>query len=157
MISKVLIIADTTKQSSISVLDAFRMIRNDQQSVKAIFASYLSDLFKKSLGPNTLTHWAREEEDSLERVRNYFARMEIPYHFKIIAVPPLGMIFEEMGEGVYDLILLQSGLLKKWRKKGANCALCSDALSKSRCPILVINSSEDKDEMGSAIQGEDAR
>ena len=143
MISKVLIIAGTTKQSSVSVLDAFQMVRKDQLSVKAIFASYLSDLFKKSLGPNTLSHWTKEEEESVERVKSYFARMDIPYDFKIIAVPPWQMIFEEMKGGDQDFIILQGEFLRKWRKEKANCALCSEMISNLRCPILMINSDEE--------------
>ena len=143
MIAEVLIIAGTTKQSSVSVLDAFQMIRKDQLSVKAIFTSYLSDLFKKSLGPNTLSHWTKEEEESVERVKSYFARMDIPYDFKVIAIPPWQMIFEEVKGGDYDLIILQGEFLKNWRKQEANCALCSEVISKLRCPVLIIHSDEE--------------
>jgi len=143
MISKVLVITGTTKQSSVSVLDAFQMVRKDQLSVKAIFASYLSDLFKKSLGPNTLSYWTKEEEHSLARIKSYFARIDIPYDFKIIAVPPWQMIFEEMKDGDHDFIILQGEFLRKWRNEKANCALCSEMISKLRCPILIINSEEE--------------
>jgi hypothetical protein len=143
MVSKISVIADATKQGSVSILDAFQIIQKDQPKIKVIFASYLSDLFKKNLGPNTLRHLMREEEECLERVRSYFARMNIPYDLKVIEVPPWKMILEEMQDEVSDLIILQGEFLKRWGKEEANCALCSEAISQLRCPILVINSSED--------------
>jgi len=143
MISKILIVANATSQGSVSILDAFQLIQKDQPSVKVIFASYLSDLFKKRLGPNTLSHWMKEEKDCLERVKSYFTRMDIPYDFKVITVPPWEMVFHEMKDEVHDLIMLQSEFLKMWRKEGVNCALCSDAISKSKSHILLINSNEE--------------
>jgi hypothetical protein len=119
------------------------MVRKDQLNVKAIFASYLSDLFKKSLGPNTLSHWTKEEEDSLARVKGYFNRIDIPYDFKIIIVPPWQMIFEEMKDEEYDFIILQGEFLRKWRNEKANCVLSSEMILKLRCPILIINSEEE--------------
>lgn len=143
MISKILIVANATRQGSVSILDAFQIIQKEQPSVKAVFASYLSDLFKKSLGPNTLRHWMKEEQECLERVRSYFARMDIPYDLKVVAVPPWEMLFHEMNDGDHDLIILQCEFLRKFRKEEANCALCSDAISKLKCPILITHSNED--------------
>ena len=143
MISKILIAFSATKDASVSILDAFQMIQKATPSVKVLFISYLSDLFKKSLGPNTLNHWVKEEKECIEKVSSYFGRMDIPYEPKVITVPPWEMVFDEMREEVQDLIILQDELLEKWKKGKANCALCSDALSRSRCPILLINSSED--------------
>ena len=143
MISKVLVIAGTTKQSSISVLDAFQMVRKDQLRVKAIFASYLSDLFKKSLGPNTLSYWTKEEEHSLATIKSYFTRMDIPCDFKVITVPPWQMIFEEIKDGDHDFIILQGEFLRKWRNEKSNCTLCSEMILKLRYPILIINSEEE--------------
>jgi len=151
MISKVLIVTDSTEQSSVSVLDAFQMIRRSQQSVKALFISYLSDPFKKGLGPNTLNHWMKEEEECMARASSYFARMDIPYDSKVIIVPPWEMVFYEMSDEAKDLIILHGDLLKKWKKNKASCALCSDALSKVGCPILVVNSSQDEDTKDSAL------
>jgi hypothetical protein len=126
-----------------SMLDAFQMIQNGTATVKVLFISHLSDLFRKSLGPNTLNHWEKEEKECMEIVNHYFARMDIPYEPKVITVPPWEMVFDEIRVGVQDLIILQNELLEKWKKGKANRALCSDAISRSRCPILVINSSED--------------
>ena len=142
-ISKILIALNATKEASMSMLDAFQMIQKGTPSVKVLFISYLSDPFKKSLGPNTFSHWAREEKECMEKVNQYFARMDIPYDHKVITVPPWGMVFDEISEGAQDLIILQTELLERWKKGKVNCALCSEALSRSRCPILVVNSSED--------------
>ena len=141
-ISKILIVLSATKDASVSMLDAFQMIQKGTASVKVLFISYLSDLFKKSLGPNTLSHWVREEKECMDKVDHYFARMDIPYERKLITVHPWEMVFNEMSEEAQDLIILQTELLEKWKKGKANCALCSDALSRSRCPIFLINSSE---------------
>jgi hypothetical protein len=69
--------------------------------------------------------------------------MDISWDFKIITVPPWEMVFHEMKDGVHDLIILQCEFLKKCRKEELNCALCSDVISKSKCPILVINSNKE--------------
>ena len=143
MISKILVIASATREASVSILDAFQIIQKGQPSVKVIFASYLCDLFKKRLGPNTLNHWMKEEKECLERVKIYFARMDIPYDFKVITVPPWEMVFNEIKDGVHDLIIFHGEALKMWRKDGANCGLCSETIYSSNCPILVINLSEE--------------
>jgi hypothetical protein len=145
-VSKILIIADATKQGSILILDSFQIIQKNNPKIKAIFASYLSDLFKKSLGPNTLHHWIKEEEECLERVRSYFARMDIAYAVKVIVVPPWEMIFEEIKDEVPDLMILQGEFFKKWRKNKTSCTLCSDLISQLKCPMLVVNQPEELDE-----------
>jgi hypothetical protein len=143
MISKILVIVSATKEASVSILDAFQLIQKGRPSVKVIFASYLCDLFKKRLGPNTLNHWMKEEKECLEMVTNYFTRMDIPYDFKVISVPPWEMVFNEMKDGVHDLIILHGEAIKIWRKDGANCGLCSETIYSANCPILVINRSEE--------------
>ncbi len=152
--SKILFVLNATKDAAVSILDAFQIIQKNRPSAKVFFISYLSDLFKKSLGPNTLNHWMREEKECIEKVSNYFARMGIPYEPKVITVPPWGIVFYEMSEEAKDLIILQGELLKKWRKDEADCAICTDALSRARCPILLVNSSEDKDDVVSVVLDE---
>jgi len=143
MISKILIIVSAIREASGSILDAFQIIQKGQPSVKVIFASYLCDLFKKRLGPHTLNHWMKEEKECLERAKNYFARMDIPYDFKVITVPPWEMVFNEIKDGVHDLIILHGEALKMCRKDCANCGLYSETMYSSNCPILVINLSEE--------------
>jgi hypothetical protein len=143
MVSNILIVADATRQSAVSILEAFQIVQKDQPSVKVIFASYLSDFFKKSLGPNTLNHWMKEEKECLETVRNYFVRMDISYDFKVITVPPWKMVFDEMKAGVHDLMILQSEFLKMWRKNGMDHGLCPNVFYKPDCPVLVVNPSNE--------------
>ena len=143
MVSNILIVADATRQSAVSILEAFQIVQKDRPSVKVIFASYLSDFFKKSLGPNTLTHWMKEEKECLETVRNYFVRMDIPYDFKVITVPPWEMILEEMKDGVHDLMILQSEFLKMWRKNGMDDGLWTNVFYEPDCPVLVVNPSNE--------------
>jgi hypothetical protein len=126
-----------------SMLDAFQMIQNGTATVKVLFISHLSDLFRKSLGPNTLNHWEKEEKECMEIVNHYFARMDIPYECKPMTVRPWGMVFDEIGEQAQDLIILQNELLERSKKGKVNCALCPEALSRSRGFILAINASED--------------
>ncbi len=140
--SKILIALSATQDASAPVLDAFQMIQSDKPSVKVLFISYLSDLFKKSLGPNTLTHWVKEEKECIEKVSRYFTGMNIPYASALITVPPWEMVFEEMSEEVQDLIILQTELLDRWKMRQANGAPPLDAVSRAKCPILVVNSSE---------------
>jgi hypothetical protein len=143
MISKILIIASATRDASISIWDAFQLIQKDQPAVKVIFVSYLTDLFKGRLGFNTLTHWVKEEKECLERVKSYFTRMDIPYDFEVITIPPWEMVFNEIKDGIRHLVILQGEFLKMWRKDEASCGLCSDVISRLKCPILVINFDEE--------------
>ncbi|MDI7259003.1 MAG: hypothetical protein QME90_03670 [Thermodesulfobacteriota bacterium] len=152
MISKILIIASATREASVSILDAFQLIQSAHserpagRAVKVIFVSYLSDLFKGRLGFNTLTHWVKEEKECLERVKSYFTRMDIPYDFKVITIPPWEAVFNEINEindGVHHLVILQGEFLKMLRKNEAYCGLCTDVISKLKCPIWVINSDEE--------------
>jgi hypothetical protein len=143
MISKILVIASATREGSVSILDAFQIIQKGQPSVKVIFASYLCDPFRKRLGPNTLNHWMKEEKECLERVKNYFARMDIPYDFKVITVPPWKMVFNEIKDGMHDLIILHGEFLKMWREDQVNYGLCSQAIYRLNCPVLVINKSDE--------------
>jgi hypothetical protein len=142
-LSKILIALRATKDASMSMLDAFQMIRKDAPSVTVLFISYLSDLFKKSLRPKTLSRWAKEEKEYMDKVHHYFAGMNIPDEHKLITVPLRGLVFVEMTEEAQDLIILQTELLEKWKKGKVNCPLCSEALSRSRSSFLVINSSGD--------------
>ncbi len=151
--SKILFVLSATKDAAVSILDAFQIIQKNRPSAKVFFISYLSDLFKKSLGPNTLNHWLEEEKACMEKVRSYFARMDIPYEPKVITVPPWEIVFYEMNEEAKDqnLIILHSDLLDKWKKDKTNFALCSDTLTKLKCPILVVNSCEDRNQTDSVV------
>jgi hypothetical protein len=143
MISKILVIANASRQASVLILDAFQIIQEHQPSVRAIFLSCLSELFKKNLGPNTLNYLMKEEKESLERVRNYFTRMDIPYSFKVITASPWEIILNEIEKGDQDMIILQGEFLKILREDTLNYGLCSHAIYKLNCPILLINQTEE--------------
>ncbi|MEI9476490.1 MAG: hypothetical protein WCO26_07935 [Deltaproteobacteria bacterium] len=141
MISRILIIADASKDASVSVLDAFQMIRNSQPYVRALLISHLSERFRKNVGPNMLSHIMKEEKESLRRAKDYFTRMGIPRDSKVITVPPWETVFNEVKEGVQDLIILQGEFLETWREDERNYGLCSHTLYHSSCPLFVINPS----------------
>jgi len=143
MISKILVIANASRQASVLILDAFQMIHKHKPSVRAIFMSCLSEFFKKNLGPNTLNHLMKEEKGSLERVRNYFTRMDIPYSFKVITASPWEIILNEIEKGDQDMIILQGEFLKILREDTLDYGLCSHAIYKLNCPILLINQTEE--------------
>jgi hypothetical protein len=105
--------------------------------------SCLSEFFKKNLGPNTLNHLMKEEKGSLERVRNYFTRMDIPYSFKVITASPWEIILNEIEKGDQDMIILQGEFLKILREDTLDYGLCSHAIYKLNCPILLINQTEE--------------
>jgi hypothetical protein len=137
MVSKILMVAEMSEQSFVSVLNAFQMIQKDQPIVKVVLPSYLSDLFKKTLGPNTVNHWTREETRCTERVKGYFDRMDIGYELIVIRVPPWQRVFQELRDGDHECIILQGDLLKIWGEDRVSCGLCFEAIHRSRCPILV--------------------
>jgi hypothetical protein len=85
----------------------------------------------------------KEQEESLERVRNYFTRMEIPYSFKVITASPWETILNEAEKGDQDLIILQGEFLKIWRQDTLDYGLCSHAIYRLSCPILLINQTEE--------------
>lgn len=143
MISNILIIADASWQASLLILDAFQMIQNHQMSVKAIFISCLLEPFKNDFGPNTLYLLMEEEKKALKRVKDYFTRNDIPYNFKVITAFPWETVFNEMEGGNQDLIILQGEFLKMWREDQVNYGLCSQAIYRLNCPVLVINKSDE--------------
>jgi len=143
MISKILAIANASRVGSVLVLDAFQMIQKHQPSVKAIFISHLSELSKKNLGPNAMNYLIKEERESLETVKDYFTRMDIPYHFKVVTAFSWQTVLNELECGDQDLIILQGKFLKIWRGDTLDDGLCSQAIFRSNCPILVINPLEE--------------
>ena len=87
--------------------------------MKVLFISHLSDLFKKSPGPNTLTHWAKEEKESVETANNDFARMDIPCEPQIITVPPREIVFCEISDQAenQDLVTVHREVPEKWKNR----------------------------------------
>ena len=128
---------------SVLILDAFQMIQRHQPRVEAIFISQLSELSKKNLGPNAMNYLIQEERESLERVKNYFTRLDIPYKFKVITGPPWQTVLTKVECGDQDLIILQGAFLKIWREDTLDDGLCFQAIFRLNCPILMINESKE--------------
>lgn len=134
-ISKILFIADASREALTSIVGALRVIKKDPLSIRAILLSFLSVLSQKNfapLGPNTLFLLTQEEKETLESLKTLLGRMNIRYSFDSVTMPAWQAILDEMENGDQDLIILQGQFLKVW--KGNARADCSP-----KCPVLVIN------------------
>lgn len=141
MKSKILIVADASKEALDSVLEAFQRIRKGQPKVKGFFISCLSEPFLKHLGPNILGILLKQEKETLEAAKDYFTHMDIHHHFETLVLPPFQAILDEIKGGDIDLIILQGEFLKICREKNLIKESCLHAVT-SKCPILTINESE---------------
>ena len=142
MISKILVIADSSKEGWESVLDALQTVRKHQPNIKVIFVSCLSEISLKNSGSNILNLLFKEEKQAIERAEEYFTRMDIPHQFTVIASPHWDRIFDEMRKGDQDLIIFQGEFLRVPREDDMNLGLYSQINFKPKCPILVINEPE---------------
>lgn len=141
MKSKILIVADASKEALDSVLDAFQTIRKGQPKVTGFFISCLSEPFLKHLGPNILSILLKEEKELLQVAEDYFTHMDILHHFEIISARHRQTAFEEVKLGDHDLIILQGEFLKMCREKNLirGSRLHTDT---SKSPILTINEND---------------
>ena len=116
MNSKILVIADASREALPLITDALYKIKEHQPSVRLIFISHLSDSFKTSFGPNILKILMKEEKETLERARDHFSRMDMRCSVKAITVPPWDGVFRELEEDDYDLVMIQGDFIKTWKK-----------------------------------------
>ena len=142
MISKILVIADPSKEGLELVLDALQTVRKHHPSIEVIFVSSLSEISLKNLGSNILNLLFKEQKQAIERAEEYFTRMDIPHQFTVIASPHWDRIFDEMRKGNQDLIIFQGEFLRVLREDDLNQELYSQINFKPKCPILVINEPE---------------
>jgi len=140
MISKILVIADASKEALELVLDTFQTIRKHQPKVRGIFISCLSESLLNNLGPNILNLLLKEEKETLEGAENYFTCAGIPHHFQVIA-SPWQTILDEIKVGDLDLIILQGEFLKICRQENVLRESRLHAVT-PKCPIPIINESE---------------
>lgn len=136
-ISKILFIADASREALTSILGALRVVKKDPLSIRVIFLSFLSILSQKNfapLGPNTLFLLAQEEREILESLKAHLGRMKIHYSLDSVTMPAWQVIFDEMENGDQDLISLQGQFLKVWSENGG--ADCSP-----KCPVVRMNHS----------------
>lgn len=141
MISKILVIADASKEALELVLDTFQTIRKHQPKVSGIFISCLSESLLNNLGPNILNLLLKEEKETLEGAENYFAGAGIPHHFQVIA-SPWQTILDEMKVEEQDLIILQGEFIKICSENNLNWESHPQTIFEPKCPILIINESE---------------
>ena len=143
---KILAIADASRETLNPILDALRIVQKERLAIRIILLSFLSVLSKKQsepLGPNTLFLLMQEEQDILEKVRNQFNMMDIPCSLKLITSPAWEEILDEMERGDQDLIILQGQFLKMWNESPRDFGLCTHAIFRPKCPVLVINQPEE--------------
>lgn len=142
MISKILFIADVSKEALDSVLDAFQTIQKGQPKVRGFFISCLSEPLLKHLGPNILNILLNEEKETLETAEDYFTYMDIPHHFEIISALNWQTVLEEVKVADLDLIILQGEFIKICSENKLNWKSHLQAIFEPKCPILTINESE---------------
>jgi hypothetical protein len=141
-IQKILAIADASRDTLNPILDALRIVQKGRLAIRIILLSFLAVLSKKEtepLGPNTLFLLMQEEQDVLEKVRNHFKMMDIPCNLQLMTLPDWKEILEEMENGDQDLIILQGQFLKMWNESPRDFGLCTHAIYRPKCPVLVIN------------------
>jgi len=143
---KILAIADASIETLNPILDALRIVQKERLAIRIILLSFLSVLSKKQsepLGPNTLFLLMQEEQDILEKVRNQFNMMDIPCSLRLMTSPAWKEILDEMESGDQDLIILQGQFLKMWNESPRDFGLCTHAIFRPKCPVLVINQPEE--------------
>jgi len=141
MISRILFIADASKEALDSILEAFHTTQKGQPRVKGFFISCLSEPFLMHLGPNILSILLNEEKETLEIAEYYFTHMDIPHHFEIISARHWQTVFEEIKVGDHDLIILQGEFLKFCIEENMVRESRLHAVT-SKCPMLIIHESE---------------
>lgn len=141
MVSKILFIADASKEALNSVLGAFQTIQKGQPKIRGFFISCLSEPLLKHLGPNILNILLKEEKKTLETAEDYFTWMDIPHQFEILTLPPFQAIFDEIKAGNLDLIILQGEFLKICREENVIRESRLHTVT-PKCSVLIINESE---------------
>jgi hypothetical protein len=141
-IQKILAIADASRDTLNPILDALRIVQKGRLAIRIILLSFLAVLSKKEtepLGPNTLFLLMQEEQDVLEKVRNHFKMMDISCNLQLMTLPDWKEILDEMENGDQDLIIPQGQFLKMWNESPRDFGLCTHAIYRPKCPVLVIN------------------
>ena len=139
-ISRVLIIADASRQALAPVLDSLQTVREEHlHSVSIILISFLSDTLKKHLGPNILGLLAREETETLAKATDLFGRISIPFDLKVIIAPPWKAVLDEIGDRSHDLLILQGEFLDLWRERATTGCPSREMMESHKFSVLAIN------------------
>jgi hypothetical protein len=147
MTHNILAIADASRDALSSILNALRVIRKDSLSLRIILLSFLSVLSEKDcklLGPNTLFLLVQDEKEVEASLREYLTKMNIHCSLRFITSPVWEGIFEEMGDGDQDLIILQGRFLKIWEERTEGTELLTHAGYRPKCSMMAVNQQEER-------------
>jgi len=117
MVSKIVVIADATKEAVGVILEALKTVHSDQLHVKVLFISRLSGVSQKNLGYNILTLLMREEQEALQRARVYFTIHDIPYDIRITIGSDWQTVSKEIEAQQQDILIIQGEFAKIWRRE----------------------------------------
>jgi hypothetical protein len=84
--------------------------------VRILFISRLTGPFLKNKGPNILGLLMKEEQEALQRARDYFLRKDIPYDIKLVSVSSWKAVFEETEAMADGLLFVQGEFATAWEK-----------------------------------------
>jgi len=142
MVSKVLVIADASIHGLGQVLGTVEKIHCAQMCVRILFISPLVGPFIENIGPNILGLLMKEEQDTLQRARDYFLRKGIPYDIKLVSVSSWKTVYEEIEVKTEDLLILQGEFATVWEKDHpSNYAL--GAVTGSDDPVWILKGPEE--------------
>jgi hypothetical protein len=142
MISKLLLIADSTTEALELILESLKTIHKDRLYIKALFISRLSGVSLKNLGPNILTLLMREEEAALQRARHYFTINDIPYDIRMISGSDWQAVSKEIEGQEHDILIIQGEFAKIWRKDHPS-TYGLGTITELANPVWIIGGPED--------------
>jgi hypothetical protein len=142
MNSKILVIADASIHGLNQVLGTVEKIHCAQMRMRILFISPLNGPFIKNIGPNILGLLMKEEQDTLQRARDYFLRKDIPYDIKLISASSWKAVLEEIDAKTDDLLILQGEFATVWEKDHPpNVGL--GAIPGSATPVWILKGPEE--------------
>jgi len=142
MNSKILVIADASIYGLEQVLGTIEKIHYAQMRVRILLISRLTRPFIKNIGPNILGVLIKEEQDTLQRARDYFLRKDIPYDIKLISTSSWKAVFEEIEARTDGLLILQGEFATVWEKAHpSNYGL--GEITGSANPVWILKGSEE--------------
>jgi len=142
MVSRILVIADATKEAVGLILESLKTIHNDQLHIKALFISFLSGVSLKNIGPNILTLLTREKEEALQRARHYFTINDIPYDIRMMPGSDWQVISKEIEGQEHNILIIQGEFAKIWRKDHPS-TYGLGTITELTNPVWIIGEPED--------------
>lgn len=149
MVSKILVIVDSTTEAVELILEALKTIHSGELHIKALFISRLSGVSLKNLGYNILTLLMRDEQEALQRARAYFTINDIPYDIQIMHVSHWQTVSKEVEVQEHDILILQGEFANIWRKDHPSNYGLGD-ITGSPNPVWILKGPE---EPGRSLSG----